>query len=257
MSTVGTRRETKARVLRIFISYSKEDEKIAIAVYNAIQTALGTFADVFIDNALRFGLNFQDEIKARLDQTDVLVVIYSAALKPSHGFTGMELGYFIRVMERDEVADFKRRIVPIYLDSPPDTLADTEGINIGISRSTLAVTLAEYEAGLKVDSENRMVKFLQEFQEVVDKIRERNGFPKVPLSQEQQDVTILVRKMQMAIFGHLKDSPESTLKPQKQIVIKTNDAALAAVSCDLPSDAVLTPVAAEIQCRFSAFQATK
>src|ERR1700741_2745658 len=162
---IGTERGAdvgpKPRVLRIFISYAKEDQKIAIAVYNAIQTALGTFADVFIDDALRLGLNFQDEIKSRLDQTDVLVVIYSAALKPSHGFTGMELGYFIRVVERDKVTDFKRRIIPIYLDSPPDTLLETERINHRISRSTLAMTFEEYEANLSVDGDNRMVKFLQ------------------------------------------------------------------------------------------------
>src|SRR6516164_6184912 len=73
MST-GTEKVTglgpRPRVLRIFISYANEDQKIAIAVYNAIQTALGAFADVFIDDALRFGLKFQDEIKKRLDQTE-------------------------------------------------------------------------------------------------------------------------------------------------------------------------------------------
>ena len=246
MST-GTEKVTdvgpKPRVLRIFISYAKEDQKIAIAVYNAIQTALGAFADVFIDDALRFGLKFQDEIKKRLDQTDVLVVIYSAELKPSHSFTGMELGYFMRVIEREtSFSDFKRRIIPIYVDGPPDTLSDMEGINIGISRSTLAMTFEEYEATLTLDADNRMVKFLQEFQEVVDKIREKNGFPKVPQSPDQQDVLELVRKMQLAIFSHLRTSPESTLKPQKQIIISTNDVALESSGDDLPSDAVLTPV---------------
>ena len=36
-----------------------------------------------------------------MDQTDTLVVIDSTVLKPAFGYTGMELGYFIRVMERD------------------------------------------------------------------------------------------------------------------------------------------------------------
>ena len=246
MST-GTEKVTglgpRPRVLRIFISYAKEDQKIAIAVYNAIQTALGAFADVFIDDALRFGLNFQDEIKERLDQTDVLVVIYSAELKPSHSFTGMELGYFMRVIEREtSIGSFHRRIIPIYVDRPPDALSDTEGINIGISRSTLAMTFEEYEATLSVGADNRMVKFLQEFQEVVDKIREKNGFPKVPQSPDQQDLLGLVRKMQLAIFGQLRTNPESTLKPQKQIIISTNDVALESGGDDLPSDAVLMPV---------------
>jgi hypothetical protein len=84
MST-GTEKVTelgpKPRVLRIFISYAKEDQKIAIAVYNAIQTALGAFADVFIDDALRFGLKFQDEIKKRLDQTDVLKTVSCRSIR--------------------------------------------------------------------------------------------------------------------------------------------------------------------------------
>jgi hypothetical protein len=234
--------EPKPRILRVFISYAKEDEKIAVAAFEAIRTALGTFADVFIDNALQFGVSFQDEIRKRLDETDLLVVIYSATLKPSHSFTGMELGYFIGTMERNQQPDRPRKIVPIYLDNPPDLLSGNEGINIGISRATLELSLEEYSEGLKIDSENRMVKFLSEFQEIVDKLREENGFPKVLKRPEEQDLCGLVRKMQLSIFSHLKTSPESTLKPQKQVTIKTSSFALDSVRTDLPNDAVLIPV---------------
>ncbi len=234
--------EPKPRILRVFISYAKEDEKIAAAAFEAIRTALGTFADVFIDNALQFGVSFQEEIQKRLDETDLLVVIYSAALKPSHSFTGMELGYFIGTMQRNQSSDRPRRIVPIYLDTPPDILAGNEGINIGISRSTLELSLEEYSASLKIDSENRMVKFLSEFQDIVDKLREENGFPKVQKRPEEQDLCGLVQKMQLSIFSHLKTSPESTLKPQKQVTIRTGDFAIDPVRTDLPADAVLMPV---------------
>src|ERR1700730_12595310 len=73
-----------------------------------------------MENALQFGLSFQDEIRKRLDETDLLVVIYSGALKASHSFTGMELGYFIGTMERNQQPDRQRKIGPIYLDNPPD-----------------------------------------------------------------------------------------------------------------------------------------
>ena len=234
--------EPKPRILRVFISYAKEDEKIAVAAFEAIRTALGTFADVFIDNALQFGVSFQDEIRKRLDETDLLVVIYSATLKPSHSFTGMELGYFIGTMERNQPPDRPRRIVPIYLDNPPDILAGNEGINIAISRATLELSFEEYSESLKIDSEDRMVKFLSEFQEIVDKLREENGFPKVLKRPEEQDLCGLVRKMQLSIFSHLKTSPESTLKPQKQVTIKTSSVALDSVLTDLPDEAVLVPV---------------
>jgi hypothetical protein len=232
--------EPKPRILRVFISYAKEDEKIAAAAFEAIRTALGTFADVFIDNALQFGVSFQDEIRKRLDETDLLVVIYSATLKPSHSFTGMELGYFIGTMERNQSPERPRRIVPIYLETPPDILAGNEGINIGISRATLELSLEEYSASLQIDSENRMVKFLSEFQEIADKLREENGFPKVLKRPEEQDLSGLVRNMQLSIFSHLKTSVESTLKPQKQVTIKTSSFEIGRT--DLPLDAVLVPV---------------
>ncbi len=234
--------ENEQRMLRLFISYAREDEKIAIAVANAVQMALGPSAEVFIDSGLRFGLDFKAEIKRKLDETDVLIAVSSDALKPAFGFTGLELGYFIHSMERDLRPAFRRRVVPIYLEKPPDVLAEDEGVNIGISRSTLALTLEEYEASLKIDWDHAMVKFLREFQALADKLREDNGGAKIPLSPEQRDLLGLVKRMQLAIFGHLKSTPESTLKPQKQITIRTSDAALDEAEDDLPPDAQIVPV---------------
>jgi hypothetical protein len=234
--------ENKQKMLRLFISYAREDEKIAIAVANAVQIALGPSAEVFIDSGLRFGLDFKAEIKSKLDETDVLIAVSSDALKPAFGFTGLELGYFIHSMERDLQPAFRRRVVPIYLERPPEVLAEEEGVNIGISRSTLALTFEQYEAGLKIDWDHAMVKFLREFQGLADKLREDNGEAKIPLSPEQRDLLGLVKRMQLAIFSHLKSTPELTLKPQKQITIRTSDAALEEAAGDLPPDAQLVPV---------------
>jgi hypothetical protein len=40
----------KSRVFCFFISYAREDEKIAIAVYNGVQAALGPSTEDFIDS---------------------------------------------------------------------------------------------------------------------------------------------------------------------------------------------------------------
>jgi hypothetical protein len=243
MSTGTKQAEEKPRVFRFFISYAREDEKIAIAVSNAVQTALGPSAEVFIDSGLRFGLSFEDEIKKKLDETDALVVINSTALKPAFGFTGMELGYFIRVMERETSSDFPRRIIPIYLEKPPEILSGHEGIKIGISDATLSLTFEEYEASLKnIDYDNSTVKFLREFQELVDVLRENRGLCRIPRTAEQNDLPGLARKMQMAIFSHLKTTPESTLKPQKQITLRTSDDALGSCEGQLPNGTLLIPV---------------
>ena len=73
---------SQAEIFRVFVSDAREDAKIELAVFEALRSAQGHCADVFIDNDLRFGLSFQDEIKSRLDVTDRLVVIYSVTLKP-------------------------------------------------------------------------------------------------------------------------------------------------------------------------------
>lgn len=234
--------DSETRVLHLFISYAREDETVAIAVSNAVQMALGPSAEVFIDTGLRFGLDFKTEIKRKLDETDVLIAVSSDALKPAFGFTGLELGYFIHSIERDLKPAFRRRVVPVYLEKPPDVLAEDEGVNIGISRDTLAMTPEEYEASLKVDWDNPMVKFLREFQGLADKLREDAGEQKIPLSPEQRDLLGLVKRMKLAIFCHLKNTPESTLKPQKQITIRTCDSGLAEAEGDLPPDAEIIPV---------------
>jgi len=91
--------EPRTGRFRFFVSYAREDYNIAIAVNNAIQTAAGPGAEVFMDIALQFGVNFHEEIKRRLDETNVLVVIHSGILKSAFAYPGLELGYFLRVME--------------------------------------------------------------------------------------------------------------------------------------------------------------
>src|SRR6202046_1850049 len=123
-----TTAELKPERFQFFISYANEDEKIANAVLTAIKAAVGPSADVFMDVALSFGVGFEEEIKRKLHETNVLVVIHSGILKPAFAFPGLELGFFMGIMEADTREDFPRRIVPIYLEKPPDSVKREEGI---------------------------------------------------------------------------------------------------------------------------------
>jgi hypothetical protein len=129
------------------------------------------------------------------------------------------------------------------LENPPDILSGHEGIKIGISHDTLSLTFEEYEAGLEnIDYDHSTVKFLREFQDLVDKVREKQGALKIPRSEDQRGLPGVVKKMQLAIFSHLKTTPELTLKPQKQVTLKTNEDALRSSHGQLPRDALLIPV---------------
>jgi hypothetical protein len=239
--------EFRPEHFQFFISYAHEDRKIADAVASMIETAMGPSATVFIDEALSFGVSFEEEIKKKLNETNVLVVVHSGILKPAFSFPGLELGYFISISEHETRMDFQRRIVPIYSGDPPDSIKAQEGVDIGITRETLSTTVEEYTEALEknIDWNHPAVKFLRQYQELVDSIREKYHLEVITRNDKQKDLPACIRKMLLAIFSHLKtnEDPESEIKPQLQITLKTNDTALGTVNSDsLPDDARLVSV---------------
>jgi hypothetical protein len=233
----------KPRTLRIFISYAHEDAKIAIAVSNTLQVKLtNVLTEVFLDKtSLETGFAFDTQIKERLATTDVLIIIYTGVGKPSHSYTGWEVGFFMGVQRSgNDDAEIPRRIVPLYLHSPPATTTAMQGIGLGITHDLLKLTETKFRARLEttVAGDDPMVKFLDELQEIEDRLRRRGGFPK----GNSPDSVKCACDMYAAIFAHLKTTVETTLKPQEQISIATNVAALQASDDDLPPDAQLTTV---------------
>jgi hypothetical protein len=229
----------KPRILQLFISYAHEDENIAHAVYGALRQALGTnFANIFLDKiSIESGLNFETQIEDTLDSTDIFIIVYTGAEKPSHGYTGWEVGYFRRVQRLGENdVGIKRRIVPLYLYEPPATVISIQGLALGITRNDLSKSTEDFTK-LEVGSNEPMVKFIDELQDIVHKLIERAEFPKADLP----DTVKCVRDMRLAIFSYLKTTVDKILKPQKQIIIKTNVASLQAADGNLPSDAQLIP----------------
>jgi TIR domain len=231
----------KPRILKLFISYAREDAPIAIAVSNCLQVALGNvFAEVFIDRKLEAGLDFSVQIQQKLDETDILIIIYSGVEKPSHSWTGVELGYFLSVVKHKTTSDLPRKVVPIFLESPPAAASTLQGLSLNISRSMLEMSAKDFADSLHIDSDDGMVQFLTELQQIVETIRKQNGFSSAPLSAEQQPA-ILIRTMLIAIFDYLKTTVESTLKPQKQLTIRIRTSVNLG-DVDLPPEARLIPV---------------
>jgi TIR domain len=231
---------TTPTILRLFISYAHEDAAIAIAVRNALQAALGDFlAEIFLDKvSLETGFDFKTQIEEKLESTDILIIIYTGAHKPSHGYTGWEVGYFRGVQRRGAEAKFPRRIVPIYLDAPPATVSAVQGIALGISRGALSATEQDYVRGLRLEENDPMVRFVEELQDIVETLRERGRFPK----GQRPDAAVAVRAMLVDIFAYLKTTVDKTLKPQKQVVIRTNVESLEQMDGELPGDAKLVPI---------------
>ena len=227
------------RVFRIFISYASEDLAITAAVASCFKTALPDFfAEVNFDKEfLEPGSAFQAQIEAKLQQTDVFIIVYTGAEKASHGFTGWEVGYFDHIM-RTEPGRHKK--ISLYLYGPPATTASEQGIALGLSKDQLQFSLQEFRSGLCVSQEEPLCKEIERWQEEVGKNIEKSGFSR-PHRKPEQEPAKCVHNLKLAIFEYLKGTIESVVKPQKQITIRVKGSALEESSESLPLEAEILP----------------
>jgi hypothetical protein len=230
------------RVFRIFISYASEDLAIATAVASCFKKALPDFfAEVNLDkDFLEPGSAFQAQIEAKLQSTDVLVIVYTGAEKRSHSYTGWEIGYFDRIM-RMEAGNRKK--ISLYLFGPPDTTASDQGVPLGLSKNQLELTMQEFETALSVQPAEPLCREIETWQQLVSGNMVSMGFPR-PQYQTEQEPDKCVRNLKLSIFQYLKTTIETVVKPQKQITIRVKGSALDLSADNLPPDAEIRPASA-------------
>jgi TIR domain len=144
-----------AKPVGVFFSYAREDGDIVDAFYTAFED-LDKFVDgdiaVFRDRtSIDPGRHIGAAIRKGLEDSDYLIVFYTGTPKASHSWTGMEIGYFENFIQRDieERGSTERKIVSIYFDEPPSSIADLEGISLKIQPSDLSQSRDDYIKGLK------------------------------------------------------------------------------------------------------------
>ena len=145
----------------VFFSYAREDGDIVDAFYKAFQD-LDEIVDgevaVFRDRtSIEPGRHIGAAIRNALEDSEYLIVFYTGTPKASHSWTGMEIGYFENFIQRDieERGSTERKIVSIYFDEPPSSIADLEGISLQIQPSDLSQSRDDYIKGLTTASRDQ------------------------------------------------------------------------------------------------------
>ena len=123
--------------LKIFLSYAPEDQSIANAIKLALRTAFSNDIDIVMMSEFVTGQNWRKIIQQSIRDTDIMVVIATGQLKPSHSFTGAEVGAFDQsIFAQPEMAKWpksSRLMIPFaVLARVPDTVNDYEGIEISL-----------------------------------------------------------------------------------------------------------------------------
>jgi hypothetical protein len=236
--------------LEIFISYASEDVQLALALNKDLSEYLDSdFTHVWIDiQGIRAGFELNDQIKAQLDKTDILIVVYTGQQKDSHGFTGLELGYFMKAQSGPS-GPVQRRIVSFYHRTPPGPASGIRGVPFGIDDLHLAMTEEEYEASLKasITDDHPTSLFLEDLEKDVDKFRALVNFP--PVAKQSEGRLERVQQLMLAMFKIFKTRKDTEVNPQKKIVISVSDA-LSPQSDELPESSSVVPEGAGVMSIF-------
>src|SRR5215475_2764401 len=163
--STGAPTEQKAppKILNVFISYSRQDDVVASAVRRSLEKALDRdFCQVDMDKyTFNIGGDFPTDIRTKLMTTHVLLVVHTDKSVPNYSYPGMELGWFLKVIDEKPTLDnIDRRVVPVFLYAPPAVLQTTNGIFINISNEQLSKTRDAYEKSLDLGPSDSAVRFL-------------------------------------------------------------------------------------------------
>lgn len=241
-ATLPGKKGTAVRRLVVFISYASEDNQLAIALYRLLDSHLGKdFAEVLIDTqSFRHGFELNDLIQQQLKRTDILMAVYTGQQKPSHGFTGIEVGFFLGLPKVSEHG-VRRRIIPFYRQSPPQATAGLLGVRFDIAKDTLKLSEEAYRENLLkiTDPKHVIVSFLEDVEIEVNAIRKTAGFdadPNFTVERRLENTRIFLG----AIFNELKKTIDDENAPQKKLIIEVSQG-LRSENFELPCNAVLHP----------------
>jgi hypothetical protein len=110
--------------------------RLAQAIDAGLRNAFppGTFKIALAFN-LKIGSQWRTELEAALREADILLIIATGRSKPSHSYTGYEVGFFTASMDTNKYMKHfpsqERLIIPIgVLTKIPEALADIQGLNL-------------------------------------------------------------------------------------------------------------------------------
>jgi hypothetical protein len=226
--------------LKLFISYASEDEVLAEAIARGLRDAFGpNFADVFFDKlSLRVGEEYRKQLADKLAKSDILIIVYTGATKPSHSFTGWEIGYFEANMDKLAGDGYPKEIVSMFLDTQPAPVAGYQGLSLRIPLNILQLDEPAFVNQNKLKAEEPICAWVAKQQKRVEKYREQ-----LPIEEPAKpSANGVCEQIRLSVFRYLKTTVETVQKPQKQITIRCAGHLFRPNDTDLPNDATIIEV---------------
>jgi len=191
---------------------------------------------------IRAGFNLNDQIKKQIDKTDVLIVVYTGQQKPSHGFTGLEIGYFIGLAEKKKPV-VVRRMISIFDGSPPGTMVGIRGVPISIDRDHLLLNMPQFQLALSgMQLVHPTALMLEDLENDVDAYRKAIGLGPVEPNVNKKEAKRLfsAKSLLSEMFSVLKTRKEEEVNPQRKLVLTITEE-LPDSPSEIPNSSLIVP----------------
>ena len=224
--------------LKVFISYASEDQSTADVLKLTLKAAFNENIEITMMSEFVTGLNWRGIIQKSISGTDVMIVVATGQLKPSHSFTGAEVGAFGQsIFTQPTMARWpflQRRIIPFaVLARVPDTVNEFEGVNIDpnslrdvrFDPTTLDDNLKRLQAKQK-KSQPSSLKFLLDIQDLLDSRVENNRSSSIVKSRDRIEILgDLASKMTKEVISQILVREKDTKRPKAKLIIRTGPGA--------------------------------
>ncbi len=194
--------------LKIFISYVREDNEIADTLRNSLKRCFGDEKiEVFKDSvSLEKGVELLDALRKSVTGVDVLVVISTGVLRPSHNWAGFELGVFEATHSGAHPAGAHPLWGRVFILCQPQTVP-------AVAAGRLYIPLDVDTVGAVTAHDPMMAWFSQLYQQIegdtLDNDRAAEG-----------RITRQVTQLKQKIVAEYKKRPRAVWKPQKQLIVR-------------------------------------
>jgi hypothetical protein len=224
--------------MKIFISYASEDQRIADVLKLSLKAAFRDDIDITMMSGFAIGLNWPDVIQQSISETDVMIVIATGRLKPSHSFTGAEVGAFGQSIytqpKMKKWPNLPRRMIPFaVLARAPDTINQFEGINIDrtplidvrFDPTSLDDNLKRLQAEQK-DSQPNSLKLFLDIQTLLDSRNVDSPHSSTPNDRERIAILSgIASDMTSQVISVILRREKDSHRPKAKLIIRTGPGA--------------------------------
>jgi hypothetical protein len=220
--------------LNVFLSYASEDEKISEALARTLRAAFVDAIEITMMSEFPSGLNWRRLVDESIAETDILIAIATGQIKPSHSFTGQEIGSFsFSTRSQPKMARFNsldRRMIPFaVLPHMPDTMNEFEGIDIDPGNLCAvrfdAINFEEnvnnlYDEDEKDAPDRMLFKLLGDIEDIINQARPTST--SAMMTKIEQRATILkghARSLCKEIFENMRCREKSVIQPKSKLII--------------------------------------